>query len=205
MRAVRLAVVFVLALAALGAALVAHDAFAWRSTFVHGDRRLATHPRSAAWKSPAWIPGDPLGTSLHVGGDVALRQAIRAYEIALATPRGYDEGATQAQVRAGAEVQLSNVAASRHADAAARAGVLLGVLVERGGNVAGGITADDRAQAAFTAAIERDPENRDAGYDLELLLRRTRARATRHGAGNGTGSKGRGHKGAGAGSPGRGY
>jgi hypothetical protein len=125
--------------------------------------------------------------------------------VAVTTPRGFDQGAAQSQARAAAEVRLSDVAAGPRAAAASQAGNLLGVLVERAGNVAGGITADDRAQAAFAAAVERDPANAAARYNLELLLRRTKAKETRHGAGNGAGSRGRGHKGAGAGTPGRGY
>jgi hypothetical protein len=71
--------------------------------------------------------------------------------------------------------------------------------------VTGGLTADDRAQDAFDAAIRRDTSNTAAKENLELLLRRTRATSTRHGAGNGSGSRGQGRRGAGAGTPGRGY
>jgi hypothetical protein len=172
----------------------ARDALAWRTTLRHGRT-----------SSPAWLPGDPARALLGLGDDVALRRAVRAYRVALATPYGYDQGATRDRVRAAAEVRLSDVAAGGPAAAASQAGTLLGVLVERAGNVAGGVTADDRAQAAFTAAVERSPANADAKYDLELLLRRTRAGSTRHGAGNGAGSRGRGRRGAGAGTPGRGY
>jgi hypothetical protein len=67
------------------------------------------------------------------------------------------------------------------------------------------VTADDRAREAFEAAVRRDPANLDAKYNLELLLRRTRATATREGPGNGSGALGQGRRGAGSGTPGRGY
>lgn len=194
MKAVRVAAAAVLLVLAVVLALFARDALGWRTSLRHGHT-----------SSPAWLPGDPARGLLGLGDEIALRRAVRAYEVARATPYGYDQGATRDQVRAAAEVRLSDVAAGRDAAAASQAGTLLGVLVERAGNVMGGVTADDRAQAAFTAAVERDPANADAKYDLELLLRRTRARSTRQGAGNGAGSRGRGRKGAGAGTPGRGY
>jgi len=77
--------------------------------------------------------------------------------------------------------------------------------VAGGGHVTGGITSDDRARSAFEAAILRDPRNAAAKYNLELLLRRTRATATRQGPGNGSGALGQGRRGAGSGTPGRGY
>ena len=73
------------------------------------------------------------------------------------------------------------------------------------GRVTGGITADDRARSTFEAAIRRDPGNTAARYNLELLLRRTRATSTRQGPGNGSGALGHGRRGAGSGTPGRGY
>ena len=88
---------------------------------------------------------------------------------------------------------------------ASQASTLLGVLVVSAGRVVGGVNADDRARAEFEAAIRADPSNLAAKYDLELLLRRTRATATRQGPGSGSGSRGSGKRGAGSGTPGRGY
>ena len=142
---------------------------------------------------------------LALGDDVAARRAIRSFDVARGTGRGFDFGETQAIVRSNAEVRLSDVAAGTNAAAASQAGNLLGVLVAGAGRVAGGVTADARAQDAFSAAVRRDTTNLDAKYNLELLLRRTKATSTRHGAGTGAGSRGRGRRGAGAGTPGRGY
>jgi hypothetical protein len=130
---------------------------------------------------------------------------VHAFVSAEGTARGYDNGETRTRVRSGAEVALEDVVAHGDDRAASQAGNLLGVLVAGSGRVTGGITADDRARAAFEAAIRRDSSNASAKYNLELLLRRTQAKATRQGPGNGSGSLGHGRRGAGSGTPGRGY
>jgi hypothetical protein len=151
------------------------------------------------------LPGDPARTLLALGDDLALRRAVRSFLVAEATPRGFDNGVTQTRVRSGAEIVLSDLAAHGSPAQASQAGNLLGVLVARAGRVTGGVTADDRARAAFEAAIRRDPSNVDAKYNLELLLRRTKATSTRQGPGSGSGALGHGRRGAGSGTPGRGY
>jgi len=186
-------------------ALGAHDVLVWRSAVSHGDARLRTRPVTAVWRAGTWLPGDPARSVLSLDDDLALRRAVRAFVSARGTPRGFDEGETRTRVRSGAEVALEDVVAHGGARAASQAGNLLGVLVAGSGRVTGGITADDRARAAFEAAIRRDPSNEAAKYNLELLLRRTRGTATRQGPGSGSGALGHGRRGAGAGTPGRGY
>ena len=112
---------------------------------------------------------------------------------------------TRTTRRSLAEVRLTDLATHGPAADASQAGNLLGVLVAGSGRVTGGITADDRARSTFEAAIRRDPGNTAARYNLELLLRRTRATSTRQGPGNGSGALGHGRRGAGSGTPGRGY
>jgi hypothetical protein len=190
----RIAAATLCAVAAVVLAVGAHDVLAWRSALAH-DRTTAS----------AWLPGDPALGALALSDDVQLRRAIHSFDVAEATGLGFDFGETRDRVRSAAEVRLSDVAASREAVAASQAGNLLGVLVAAAGKVTGGVTADDRALDAFETAVRRDPSNTPAKYNLELLLRRTRATSTRKGAGNGAGSLGRGQRGAGAGTPGRGY
>jgi hypothetical protein len=189
------AVVLVLAAAVL--AVAAHDVLSWRSALGR------TTP--AAVRATPWLPGDPARRLLALDDDLALRRAVQAFLVAQATPRGYDNGVTRTRVRAGAEVVLSDVAAFGTPARASQAGNLLGVLVAGGGSVTGGVTADDRAREAFENAVRRDPANADAKYNLELLLRRTRATASRNGPGTGSGALGQGRRGAGSGTPGRGY
>jgi hypothetical protein len=182
MKSVRWLAVAVLTLLAVVLALAAHDALSWRSALSRGDARLVRAPASANWHASTLVPGDPTRSLLALGDDLALRRAVRTFLVAEATPYGFDNGVNQTRVRSGAEVILSDLAAHGSAAPASQAGDLLGVLVEKGGHVIGGVT-----------------------YNLELLLRRTRATTTRQGPGSGSGSLGHGQRGAGAGTPGRGY
>jgi hypothetical protein len=186
-------VVLVAVAAALAA--VAHDALVWRDVLRGREVRVAR----------AWLPGDPVGSALAVDDVLAQRSAVRSFRVAYTTGRGFDNGVTRTTRRSIAEVRLADVAARGSLRDASQAGNLLGVLVAGGGRVTGGVTADDRARSTFEAAIRRDPSNAAAKYNLELLLRRTRATATRQGPGTGSGALGRGRRGAGSGTPGRGY
>lgn len=176
-------------------AAAAHDVLAWR----HALR--GTQVRTAQ----TWLPGDPVRSALSLDDDIALRRAVRSFRIAYTTGRGFDNGVTRTTRRSLAEVRLTDLATHGPAADASQAGNLLGVLVAGSGRVTGGITADDRARSTFEAAIRRDPGNTAARYNLELLLRRTRATSTRQGPGNGSGALGHGRRGAGSGTPGRGY
>jgi hypothetical protein len=190
----RAAAVLLLVVAA-GLAAASHDVLVWRDLLRGHGARTAR----------AWLPGDPVGSALAVDDELALRQAVRSFRVAYTTGRGFDNGVTRNTRRSVAEVRLADVAAHGSTAAASQAGNLLGVLVAGGGRVTGGVAADDRARSTFEAAIRRDPTNAAAKYNLELLLRRTRATATRQGPGSGSGALGRGQRGAGSGTPGRGY
>jgi len=205
MRLLRWTAVAVLVLLAVVLALAAHDALSWRSTLDRGDARLTSRPASAQWRASTLLPGDPTRSLLALDDDLALRRAVRAFLVAEATPRGFDNGVNQTSVRSRAEILLSDLAAQGSSANASQAGDLLGVLVAKAGRVTGGVTADDRARAAFEAAVRRDPSNVDAKYNLELVLRRTKATTTRQGPGSGSGALAHGRRGAGAGTPGRGY
>ena len=201
----RLIVAAGLVAAAALLAIGAHDVLAWRSAMRDGDARFRTQPTTASWRADTLLPRDPARRLLELDDDIAIRRGVQAFVTAVRTPRGFDNGERRARARSGAEVVLEDLAAHAGPRDASQAGNLLGVLVAGTGQVTGGITADDRARAAFEAAIRRDPGNTAAKYNLELLLRRTRARATRQGPGSGSGSLGHGRRGAGSGTPGRGY
>jgi hypothetical protein len=185
-------------------AVVAHDLLAWRSALSTGDAHFDASPAAAQWSASTWLPRDPAGR-LTLEDDLALRRAVRAFVVAERTPRGFDNGERQSRVRASAEAALTEAAVRGSASRASQADNLLGVLVATAGRVTGGVTADDRARAAFESAVRADPKNGDAKYNLELLLRRSRAAGTRRGPGSGSGPRGTGRRGAGAGTPGRGY
>jgi hypothetical protein len=199
-----LAVALLLAVAVV-LAIGGHDVLSWRSAMSRGDARLRTHPVTAYWKAGTWLPDDPARSVLGLDDELALRRGVHAFVAAEGTPYGFDNGENRTRVRSGAEVVLEDLIAHAGARDASQAGNLLGVLVARGGRVTGGISADDRAREAFETAGRRDPANTAAKYNLELLLRRTRAKASREGQGQGSGALGHGRRGAGAGTPGRGY
>lgn len=204
MRALRPAVALLaVALAAL-LCLVALDVNGWRTSIGHGDRTFA-QGRGAHWAATTRVPGDPAGRLLAVRDDVSLRRAVAAFVTAANTGRGFDNGITRSRVRAVAEARLTDVAASPRAADASQADDLLGVLASTGGATSAGVTADEHARDLFETAVRLDPGNDVAKRNLELVLRRMQAIATRNGAGNGTGRAGHGRRGAGAGTPGRGY
>jgi hypothetical protein len=143
-----------------------------------------------------------LGTRTHL----QLRKAVAAFVVAENTPYGYDNGATQARVRALAQGQLATVASTGDAPTASQADDLLGVLAWGSLNAPTGVLDPaDQAVAAFTSAARLQPSNVDAKFNLELALRALQAHGQRAGPNAGTGPRATGHRGAGAGLPGEGY
>lgn len=184
--------------------LGALDVRAWDQAFARGDRNSETR-RGSRWVAATRLPGDPAGRALDVAGNFAIRRAVTSFVAADRVKRGFDNGVTRSRLRAHAEAQLTDVAVGARAADASQADVLLGILAAYGGSTSAGETADERARDLFEAAVRLDPRNDAAKRNLELVLRRLRAIATRTGAGNGSGRSGHGRRGAGAGSPGRGY
>ncbi len=152
----------------------------------------------------ALLAGDPVGRMLDAPGALRRRSALDAYRVAERAPQGFDNGERRARARSTADALLAGVAATGPDDAAGQAQNLLGLLAVSG-RAAGGELPQERARAAWEAAIRVDPSRAEPKYNLELLLRREAPTATREGAENGTGPRGRSRRGAGAGSPGRGY
>jgi hypothetical protein len=199
----RVAAVIGVAVAVL-ALLLALDVRGWISALDRGDARYAKAPQSAAWRASSLLPADPARSLLDADDDLSLRDALRRFAVARATPRGFDNGQRQAEVRARAEVALADVTLRGSPAQASLAGNLLGVLMAAAG-AEGGVSADDRARAAFDGAIRANPDNEAAKYNLELLLRRQRVVGTREGPSSGSGARGSSRRGAGAGTPGQGY
>ena len=161
------------ALAAVGAivlvSLLAADVGGWRDGIARGDARYAGDPEAAQWRTSTIFPGDPARSLLAVSDDLRLRDALRLYAVARATPVGFDNGQRRAEVRAHAEVALAEVTSKGSPAQASQTGNLLGVLLTTAtGSAAAG--AEERARASFDAAIRADPGNEDAKYNLELAL-----------------------------------
>lgn len=173
-------------------ALAALDVHGWDAALGSGRARRAL------------LPGDPVGRAIDARAELRRRAAVRAFLAAERARRGFDNGEGRARARSTAEALLAEVAATGRVEAAAQAQNLLGLLAVSG-RAAGGITPEDRARAAWEAAIRVDPTRPEPKFNLELLLRRTAPVGVREDAGKGTGPRGRSRRGAGGGTPGRGY
>lgn len=155
---------------------------------------------------PPTLVGQVAETFLGTTDDLALRRGVRAFVQAERTPYGFDNGANQARVRALAQGELADIAASAPAAEAARADNLLGVLAWGGTRApVGAVAPADRAVQAFTDAARLDPHNVAAAFNLEIALRALQSTGVRHGPSPSNGPRGTGHSGAGAGLPGQGY
>jgi hypothetical protein len=189
----------------VAALALAHDIRAWSVAIDRGDERFSVQPGGARWEAASWLPGNPALRTIRAVDDLSVRRGEKAFAVALAAPRGFDNGRRQAQLRALAELELSDTIGRGSAVQSSRASNLSGILA------ADTETADDPAvgerQAAetFEAAIRADPANEDAKHNLELLLRRIRVVGSREGAGGSAGYLGDSLTGAGAGLPGSGY
>jgi len=203
----RLALATLALVAAVFAALLASDLRAWHGAVAAGDRSFVQHPAAARWRPstllPAWLSRGLLGIS----DDLAYRRALQAFVAVERAGCGIDNCYSESQRRTSLELTLSNLA--RGADRA-RASVLdnlLGILAyadsqQRGASQPAPI---DRSVADFQAAVQLDPTNETAKFDLEWLLHRLAARGVRPGGTSGQGGPAKGHRGAGGGVPGKGY
>jgi hypothetical protein len=201
---IRIAFAAVLAVAAVVAALGALDARAWERTLARDDAAFGETPLRVRWDAATRLPGDPARAALALDDDLALRRAVRSFLALDAVPRGVDNGDLRGRARAVAQLALADVASNGSPTQSSQANDLLGVIAAGGGRVAG-VSASERARAAFEAAVRADPSNVAAKYNLELVVRRMRARGVREEPGKGSGPGSRGRRGAGAGTPGRGY
>lgn len=160
----------------------------------------------ASVRTPATLAGGVAQRLLGTGDDLALRAAVRAFEVAETTPYGFDNGQEQARVRALAQARLAGVAAVLPPREAAQAYDLLGVLAWGAPTAPPGVLDPaDQAVGAFTEAARLNPADLDATFNLEVALRALEVRGVRHGPNPGSGPRGTGHSGAGAGTPGEGY
>lgn len=162
---------------ALGAVLVllAADVWRWGDAVRTDDVRY----RAAASADDLWDPGAlvPLAAArktLALGDDLAFRRAVRAMRLGkLEDTRSFD---TEVLIqRAEAQAQLEAIAAGNDDPARrSRAMTLVGVML-----LATPVTTTEEQIAALQTAvkhlqtaIELDPDNNDAKFNLEFALRR---------------------------------
>jgi hypothetical protein len=198
-------------LLALAVGLLALDVSRTRAALAQGDVQYLVAPeRTDLWRADTIVPRDPAVGLIGVEDDIELRRGVRAVLLArLADPTVSVSDPEVALLRNAAQAQLDYIVAS---DASAgdksRAAGLLGVI-----GLARLVTETQDRVAALSStvanlqlAIELDPSNADAKYNLELALQRARGIQLTEGAGGQNPSPGgSGSSGAGAGDPGSGY
>ena len=196
---------------AIGLGLLALDASRTRDALAQGDVEYLVAPDKAnLWRADTFVPRDLAARLIGTGDDVELRRAVRAVLLArLADPSVSVSDPAIALLRNAAQARLDYIVASDATVAdRSRAAGLLGVI----GISRLVLETQDRAAALSSTvanlqlAIELDPSNHDAKYNLELALQRARGTQLTEGAGGQNPSPGgTGSSGAGAGDPGSGY
>jgi hypothetical protein len=204
MTRVRLSVAAVLVALAVVAAVLAGDVRAWHSSLVAGDAAYASTPSRASWTADARL-GGVSEALLGIRDDVQLRDALQRYVDASKLHLRLDNALTVESARAQAQDALEQVSHARDPRRVSQVLTLLGILAYRASASGGAQSQVDAAISDFTDAVRADPANKQAAFDLELLLRLTAARGSRVEPGQGGGFGRTGRRGAGSGQPGSGY
>jgi hypothetical protein len=189
--------------------LLAADVWRWRDALRSDDARYRSAPSSGdLWDPGSLVPFDLARGSLGVDDDLAFRRAVRAMRL------GKLEDAQSADTevllhRADAQTRLAAIAEGEGGpERRSRAMTLLGVVL-----LATPVqTAEEQAAALKAAitnlqtAIELDPDNSDAKFNLEFALRQRSAGLSARGGSspNPLGNPNR-SRGAATGAPGTGY
>lgn len=196
-----LSIAVVLVALAAATALLASDVRDWQRALAPGPVRPASQ-----WKVSARMPGRLAERLLAVGDDVQARHAIQLFERNRSVTERLDDAVEVTASRSAAESALAAVARG-DGPRAAQAGTLLGILAF-GDLARGGGHDENQAEAAasdFTNAVRADPDDANAKFDLELMLRSFAAHGIRTGP-TADGSAGStGSNGASNGTPGSGY
>lgn len=196
---------------AVGLGLLALDVSRTRDALVQGDVEYLVTPQKAdIWNADTVIPRDLAVRMIGTEDDVELRRAVRAVLLArLTDPSVSISDPAIALLRNAAQARLDYIVASDASPAdRSRAAGLLGVLglARLIAETQDRVAALSSTVANLQLAIELDPSNHDAKYNLELALQRSRGIQLTEGAGGQNPSPGgSGSSGAGAGDPGSGY
>ena len=191
--------------------LLALDVSRARDALAQGDVAYLVGPQNAdLWRADMVIPRDLAVRLIGTEDDVELRRAVRAVLLArLSDPSASISDPAVALLQNAAQARLDYIVAS---DASAadksRAAGLLGVigLARLVSETQDRVAALSSTVTNLQLAIELDPSNHDAKYNLELALQRARGTQLTEGAGGQNPSPGgSGSSGAGAGDPGSGY
>jgi hypothetical protein len=207
MKAVRISAALALLAVGVVLLLLALDAHRWESTMRSNDLEFARSPSSPTWRAGTILPASLTRRALGLQTALLFRKAAQGFVAVQAAGEGYDNGISETGTRGLLEAQLATLGLDGNHTVASAADDLLGVLAFDDATASGPIAPapTDQSMADFQAAVRLDPEDVDAKYNLELLLRLLVARGVRRGASNSSGGAAVGHRGAGGGIPGRGY
>jgi hypothetical protein len=207
MSRVRISLAAVALVAAVFAALLASDLRSWADGIRNGDAQYAESPASATWSTPTVLPSQVARAILGISDQIAFRQAAQRFVPVHLLGNGFDNGYSESRARADLELVLAGLSRGPDRARAATADNLLGILAYADTQTTGSAQPApvDRAVADFQAAVQLDPANTDAKFNLEWLQRQLVAHGTRSGNASSAGGAKRGRKGAGGGTPGRGY
>ena len=194
--------------------LLAVDVARWRTTLPADDVRYRAAPERASLWSPSLLAPRRSGTRLiGVDDDLEFRRALQLVRASsLDDPTVSDPNLAVRRTDA-AELLESIIVHDADLARASRAANFLGALSIAAYNAApSGASTPDRSEllvnaiANFEQAIELDPGNDEAKYNLQIMLgRRQGLLPTEASAGRNPLPGGRGARGAGAGEPGSGY
>ncbi len=199
-------VVVALALAAFLAVLGA-DVLAWRGQLEDADVGFTQRAGDPAmWEPDHRLPGSLARRALSVEDDIAYRRAVQRFR--LSRPRSPQRDLNDVALRSAAETELAR-AGRAQSDRRRRS-----QLANLRGALAFEEARSDEAQAAlflrrglgeFREAARLDPDNEDARYNLELVLRLLQNVEGESGGGGGGQRSDTPASGAGAASQGEGY
>ena len=189
---------------ALLLAVLAGDVIRAERAVERGDARFgAVSGQTGMWKADTVLPFGASRSLLGIGDDLDYRDAVQRFR--LARPREPVQQFAQLTVRAGADRRLAR-AAREDSDAQRQAALnnLRGALaLEEARLGAASAPPIRRAVTHFRRAVELDPANHDAQFNLELALRLLeRAGTTSGGSGERASTPA---SGAGSGTSGSGY
>jgi len=205
---VRIAVAVIALAVAVLAALFASDLRSWQNGVRAGDVRYTQDHATATWHASTFLPAGLSRDLLGLKGQLAFRRAARQFAIVRYLGNGVDNGYSESQRRAALELALTNLSGGADHQRDSIIDNMLGILAYRDSQQSGPSAPApiDRSVNDFEAAVELDPSNEDAKYNLEWLRRKLAPNGTRGGGTNSqAGPAKTGKKGAGGGVPGRGY
>jgi hypothetical protein len=207
MRPVRVVLAVVAIALAVVLALLASDLRSWQRTIRDGDLRFTQNPAVASWNAQTVLPASVSRGILGIGDQLDYRAAARRFTVVDALGCGFDNCFTEGRARGNLEVTLTNLTRTGNPKRDSAANNLLGILAYTDSRSTGASTPApvDRAVSDFTTAVELDPANEYAKFNLEWLLEQLKARGIRPGGSAGTGTSAQGHKGAAGSPPGKGY